>query len=86
MRITSSHLIGFAAGVTASAAGFYMYKQNQARFDAWLGEHGIELAAPSCKTPEAMTLEELVTEKERLEDIIAEKEMAQSEDKAEVPE
>lgn len=83
MQINSSHVVGFAAGITASAACFYMYKRNQANFDAWLGEHGINLAGPSAKDPESMTLEELVTEKERFEDIIAEKEMAQSKEETE---
>ena len=83
MQINSNHVIGFAAGITASAACFYMYKRNQASFDAWLGKHGINLAGPSGKNPESMTLEELVTEKERFEDIIAEREMAQSEEESE---
>lgn len=80
MNINSNHVIGFAAGITASAACIYLYKRNQSNFDAWLSEHGINLSGPSGKNPESMTLEELVTEKERFEDIIAEKEMAESED------
>ena len=80
MKINSNHFIGFAAGITTSAACIYLYKRNQSRFDAWLGEHGIHLSGPSGRNPESMTLEELVAEKERFEDIIAEREIAGSED------
>ncbi|MCG8634723.1 MAG: hypothetical protein MI863_12900 [Desulfobacterales bacterium] len=83
MKLNSSHVIGFAAGVAASAACFYFYKRNQAEFDAWLSEHGIEMAGHSGKNPENMTLEELMIEKELFEDIIAEREMAQTEEKTE---
>lgn len=86
MRINSDHLIGLAAGITASAACFYLYKRNQSQFDTWLAEHGIKLTEPLGHDPEKMTLEELVVEKERLEDIIAEREMAQSEEASEKPE
>lgn len=75
MAIQSEHLIGFAVGLGAAAAGFYLYKKNQDRVDQWLREQGIQVPAGAGKDTAAMSLEELVGEKERLEDIIAEREM-----------
>ena len=76
MAINSNHVTGFVAGVGVAALGFYVYKMNQAQVDEWLRRQGFKLPAVSGKDAATMTLEELVTEKERLEDIIAEREMA----------
>lgn len=76
MAINSSHVTGFAAGIGVAALGFYVYKMNQAQVDEWLRKQGFKVPAASGKDSSAMTLEELVGEKERLEDIIAEREMA----------
>ena len=76
MTLNSNHLIGFAAGVVACAGGLYLYKKNQSHVDGWLREQGIRVPSKTAVDPDAMTLEELVTEKERLEDIIATREMA----------
>jgi tRNA A-37 threonylcarbamoyl transferase component Bud32 len=62
--------------VGAAAAGFYLYKRNQARVDAWLRQQGINVPTAASKDPATMSLEDLVLEKERLEDVIAEREMA----------
>jgi len=75
MNINSNHVIGFTAGIVASAGGFYLYKKNQVRVDGWLREQGIRIPNRSSADPESMSLEELVTEKERFEDIIATLEM-----------
>ena len=75
MSINSNHVIGFAAGVVACAGGIYLYKKNQTRVDGWLREQGIRVPSRAAAEPESMSLEELVTEKERLEDIIATREM-----------
>lgn len=75
MSINSNHVIGFAAGAIACAGGFYLYKKNQTRVDGWLREQGIRVPSRAATEPESMSLEELVTEKERLEDIIATREM-----------
>ena len=40
MGINSQHLTGFAIGLGASALGFYLYKRNQSKVDAFLNEHG----------------------------------------------
>ena len=75
MNINSNHVVGFAAGIVASAGGFYLYKKNQSLVDGWLRDQGIRVPNKALVDPEALSLEELVTEKERLEDIIAEREM-----------
>ena len=75
MNINSNHVVGFAAGMVAAAGGFYLYKKNQTRVDGWLRDQGIRVPNRASVDPESMTLEDLVTEKERLEDIIAAREM-----------
>lgn len=74
MAITSQHLTGFAVGIGASAVGFYLYKKNQSKVDAFLQEHGIQISSVFEKDPKSMTLKELIIAKEELEDMIAEKE------------
>jgi hypothetical protein len=76
MAINSNHITGFAVGLGAAAVGFYLYKKNQAHVDDWLRKQGINVPASSPRDPASMSLEDLVREKERLEDIIAEHEMA----------
>lgn len=72
-NLTRDHFIGFVAGLGVSALGFYMYKKNQSQVDEFLRSQGIQIPG-SQHTPSAMTLEELVRDKERLEDLIAERE------------
>ena len=76
MAINSDHVTGFAVGLGTAAIGFYVYKKNQARVDEWLRQQGINVPASSSQDPTSMSLQELVREKERLEDVIAEREMA----------
>ena len=82
MAITTDHLVGLAVGVGAAAAAYYLYKKNQTRVDDWLRQQGVNLPAGSGKETAAMSLEELVREKERLEDLIAEREMNDTVDAA----
>jgi hypothetical protein len=76
MAITSQHVTGFIIGLGVAAAGFYLYKVNQKRVDAWLESQGIQFPGASASDHSSMTLEELVRQKERLEDLIAEREYA----------
>jgi len=71
-NLTRDHFIGFVVGLGASALGFYLYKKNQAAVDEFLQSQGIRTG--SQVSPSSMTLEELVQEKERFEDLIAERE------------
>jgi hypothetical protein len=81
MAVNSQHLTGFAIGLGASALGFYLYKRNQSKVDAFLGQHGIQIASAFEKDPQSMTLKELIMAKEELEDLIAEREFAGDEEK-----
>lgn len=81
MAINSQHITGFAVGLGASALGFYLYKRNQSKVDGFLSEHGIEISSAFEKDPQSMTLKELHMAKEELEDLIAEKEFADKEEK-----
>jgi hypothetical protein len=75
MGINSDQVTGFVVGLGAAALGFYLYKKNQARVDGWLRQQGIHVPQPSAKDASTLTLEELMTEKEHLEDLIAEREL-----------
>ncbi len=74
-NVTSQHVTGFVVGLGVSALGFYLYKKNQPQVDDFLRRQGIPLPAQGVKDEGAMTLEELVAEKEHLEDLIAEREI-----------
>jgi len=75
MAVNSDHVTGFTVGLGAAALGFYLYKKNQGMVDAWLAQQGIKVPQSTGHDPGALSLEELMREKERLEDIIAEREM-----------
>ncbi len=75
MAIKTEHVLGFVAGMGASGLGFYLYKQNQHFVDDWLRQQGINLPQAGVQDEKKMSLEELTREKERFEDLIAEREM-----------
>jgi len=85
MAVNSDHATGFVVGLGASALGFYLYKQNQQRVDEWLRQQGINLPQTGATDNTSMSLEELTREKERLEDLIAEREMQHKEQSAVEP-
>jgi hypothetical protein len=74
--MTSDHVTGFVFGLGSAAVLFYMYRKNQPQVDQWLRSQGIELPEVGYQDPAGWGLEQLVREKERLEDLIAEREMA----------
>jgi hypothetical protein len=76
MAITSDHVTGFVLGLGSAAVCFYVYRMNQPQIDAWLRQQGISLPETGTEDPSRWTLEQLVREKERLEDLIAEREVA----------
>ena len=75
LNITSQHITGFAVGLGVSALGFYLYKKNQPQIDDFLRRQGINLPTQGSRDESSMTLEELIADKERLEDLIAEREI-----------
>jgi len=76
MPVTSQHVTGFVVGLGVAAAGFYFYKMNQKQVDTWLESQGIHIPGASASDYSAMTLEELVRQKETFQDLIAEREYA----------
>ena len=79
MAISSNHVTGLVVGIGVASLGFYMYKKNEAQIDEWLRRQSINLPFPGCRAKDSSgkPLEELLREKERLEDLIAEREMAE---------
>ncbi len=79
MTITSEHVTGFVVGLGVASLGFYMYKKNEAQIDEWLRQQsiGFPFSRQPGKDQSGMSLEELLREKERLEDLIAEREQAE---------
>lgn len=73
---TRDHVMGFLTGLAAAGVGFYLYKKNQAKVDAFLAGKGIHL--PNDHSEDTASLEDLVAHKERLEDLIAEREVTGS--------
>ena len=76
MSVNSDQVTGFVVGLGAAALGFYLYKKNQGMVDQWLRQQGIQVPQGTSKDPAALSLEDLLLEKERLEDLIAEREHA----------
>ena len=74
--IKKEHLVGAAVGVGTVAVGYYLYKKNQSKVDSFLRKQGINIKTSSQAIYDNMDLEELMTTKERLEDLIAEKELS----------
>ena len=74
-NIKKEHLVGAAIGVGTVAVGYYLYKKNQNKIDDFLRKQGINVKSSNQTNYENMSLEELVTVKENLEDLIAEKEL-----------
>ncbi len=74
--IKKEHLVGAAVGVGTVAVGYYLYKKNQSKVDSFLRKQGINIKTSSQAIYDNMALEELVTTKEHLEDLIAEKELS----------
>ena len=68
--------MGAAVGVGTVAVGYYLYKKNQSKVDSFLRKQGINIKTSSEAIYDNMALEELVTTKEHLEDLIAEKELS----------
>ncbi len=74
MAITTDHIVGAAVGVGLAAAGYYFYRKNQDKVDQFLRDHGMNIPVRENKPLAAMNIEELATLKERVEDLLAERE------------
>lgn len=76
MAITTDHFVGADVGIGVAAAGFYLYQKNRDKVDQFLRSHGMNIPVREDKPLASMSIEELVTLKERVEDVLAEREVA----------
>ena len=67
-KITKAHV-----GVTV--AGYYLYKKNKTKVDAFLRNQGINIKSCDSVNYEDMSVEALTETKEHIEDILAEREL-----------
>lgn len=78
--INKQHLVGAAVGIGAAVAAIYLYKKNQSKVDSFLREQGINIKPSSCQNFDDLDIEALTEMKENIEDLIAEKSVAECED------
>lgn len=74
-RITKAHVVGVAVGVGVTVAGYYLYKKNKNKVDAFLRNQGINIKSCDNVNYEDMSVEALTETKEHIEDILAEREL-----------
>lgn len=74
MEITNQHMTGFVLGIGASAVAYYYYTKNRSSVNQWLETQGIKLPEHEQQDYSKLSIEDLEREKEKLEDLIAERE------------
>lgn len=74
-KITKAHVVGAAVGIGVTAAGYYLYKKNKTKVDAFLRNQGINIKSCDSVNYEDMSVEALTETKEHIEDILAEREL-----------
>ncbi|WP_338448499.1 hypothetical protein R4Z09_20045 [Niallia oryzisoli] len=72
MALNKDFLMGFLSGTVAGAVGYRLYEQNGGQLQRLIQPQGAFNQTMSSYQP---SLEELVAQKERLEDMIAEKQV-----------
>lgn len=73
--VTKAHVVGAAVGIGVTVAGYYLYKKNKAKVDAFLRTQGINIKSCDTVNYEDMSVEALTETKEHIEDILAEREL-----------
>lgn len=66
---------GFLAGVGLTLAGVYVYHKNKDKVNEFLRSQGINIPEQQGENIKSMSVEELVSKKEEIEDLLAEIEM-----------
>lgn len=74
-KITKAHVVGVAVGIGVTVAGYYLYKKNKIKVDAFLRNQGINIKSCDSVNYEDMSVEALTETKEHIEDILAEREL-----------
>ena len=72
-KITKAHVVGAAVGIGVTVAGYYLYKKNKTKVDAFLRNQGINIKSCDSVNYEDMSVEALTETKEHIEDILAER-------------
>lgn len=76
MVLNKDFMMGFVSGTVVGAVGYRLYEQNQGQLSQLIQNPGIPSmnSLPSLSTNQnEVTMEDLIAQKERLEDYIAEK-------------
>ncbi|WP_291259841.1 hypothetical protein [Fusobacterium sp.] len=74
-NVTKAHVVGAAVGIGVTVAGYYLYKKNKTKVDAFLRTQGINIKTCDTVNYEDMSVEALTETKEHIEDILAEREL-----------
>lgn len=74
MALNKDFLMGFVSGTVVGAVGYRLYEQNSGQLKSLIQPQGGFTQFESIGTSAQPTVEELVAQKERLEDLIAEQE------------
>ena len=74
-KITKAHVVRAAVGIGVTVAGYYLYKKNKTKVDAFLRNQGINIKSCDSVNYEDMSVEALTETKEHIEDILAEREL-----------
>ncbi len=80
MGISSQHFTGFAIGLGVAALGFVIFRKFQGKGGKSALGQRTDQPLTAARDEAAASLEELMLEKERLEELIAERELAEQED------
>lgn len=76
MVLNKDFMMGFVSGTVVGAVGYRLYEQNQGQLSQLIQNPGVQSmnSRPSLSTNEnEVTMEDLIAQKERPEDYIAEK-------------
>ncbi len=80
--LEKKYLVGAAIGVTSTVTALYLYHKNKDAVNDFLSKHGIDVPSGAGDDYSSMSLEELVSTKEHIEDLLAEREQAVAETEA----
>ena len=62
-KITKAHVVGAAVGIGVTVAGYYLYKKNKTKVDAFLRNQGINIKSCDSVNYEDMSVEALTETK-----------------------
>lgn len=83
MTFQRTFTTGIILGVGVSLVAFYVYQRNKSKVDGFLREQGINIPSAGGKDYSMMSLQELMENKEHIEDLISEIELRTQGEKGE---